>query len=401
MAEDAFPRKWSQMDLTLIAAAALGAWLYLALFRGQFWRASERLNDAPAPSHWPEIVAVIPARDEAATISAVIAAHMGNDYPGTFSIILVDDGSTDSTAGIARQAAKGKTTEGKDRSFEIIAAPDLQPGWTGKLWAVHHGLGKAKEIASDAKYCLLADADIVLASDTLRRLVAKAERDNLALASLMARLQAKGQWGALLIPAFIYFFQKLYPFPRINDSSENTAGAAGGCMLVRSDALHDIGGIEAIKNELIDDCALARRIKDITPSTRIWLGLAEDEAASLRDNSSLASIWTMVARTAYAQLGHSPLLLAGAVIGMALIYLAPPLIILTIGSHWSMTAVLYALMAWGLMAYTYWPTLKLYDRPPWEAAFLPAAATLYTAMMISSAYRHRQGLGGQWKGRTY
>ncbi len=384
------------MDLTLVAAAALGAWLFLTFGRGQYWRASERPKDAPAPLSWPEIVAVIPARDEAATIATVIAAHLANDYEGKFSVVLADDGSVDGTADIARRAA-----EGKDRPLEILVTPDLPAGWTGKLWALESGVQKAKEIAPGAKYYLFADADIVLAPDTLHRLVARAERENLALTSLMARLDAKGHWGALLIPAFIYFFQKLYPFARINDPSENTAGAAGGCMLVRTDALVAIGGVETIKGALIDDCALARRIKDITPSTKIWLGLAEDEATSLRDNSSLSAIWTMVARTAYAQLGYSPLLLAGATIAMALIYLVPPLIILTIASHWSMIAIYYALIAWALMAYTYWPTLKLYDRPPWEAAFLPASAALYTAMMISSALRHWQGQGGRWKGRTY
>lgn len=384
------------MDLSIVAAAALGAWLYLTFCRGQFWRASERLGNVPAPLVWPDIVAVIPARNEAATIGAVIAAHLANDYQGKFSVVLADDGSADGTADIARRAA-----EGNDRPLDIVATPDLTTGWTGKLWALETAIQKAKEIAPGAKYYLFCDADILLARDTIHRLVAKAEGENLAMTSLMARLDAKGHWGALLIPAFIYFFQELYPFPRINDPSENTAGAAGGCMLVRSDALSAIGGVESIKSALIDDCALARRIKDITPSTKIWLGLAQDEAISLRDNSSLSSIWTMVARTAYAQLGYSPLLLAGAMIAMALIYLAPPLIILTIGSHWSMIAIYYALIAWALMAYTYWPTLKLYDRPPWEAAFLPAAAALYTAMMISSALRHWQGQGGQWKGRIY
>ncbi len=384
------------MNLTLIALAALAAWIYLAVFRGQFWRAGERLEDASAPDAWPEIVGVIPARDEAASIGPVIAAHMVSDYPGKFSVILVDDGSTDATADIAR-----KTASEKNRQLEVVHAPDLPPGWTGKLWALHHGLHRARKSAQHAKYILLTDADIVLARDTLSRLTAKAERETLALASLMARLDAKGSWGALLIPAFIYFFQKLYPFPRVNDPTDNLAAAAGGCMLIRADALENAGGLKVVKNALIDDCALARRIKDLTPSTKIWLGLAKDEAISLRNNQALPTIWNMVARTAYAQLGFSPLLLAGTVIGMALIYLAPPLIILTIGSHWSLFAAFYALCAWGLMAYTYWPTLKLYNRPPWEAAFLPAAAAFYTAMTVSSAVRHWRGQGGQWKGRHY
>ena len=384
------------MDPTLIAAAALAVWLYLTFMRGQFWRASERLGDAPAPAEWPEIVAIIPARDEAATIGAVIDAHMASRYPGKFSVILADDGSSDQTAEFARRAA-----DGKNRRFELLETPELKPGWTGKLWAVQHGLAKAEETAPEAKYVLLTDADIVLAKDTLEQLAAKAERENLALTSLMARLDAKGQLGALLIPAFIYFFQKLYPFPLVNNPSENTAAAAGGCMLIRRNALEEIGGVAAIRNELIDDCALARRVKDISPSTKIWLGLARDEAISLRDNSSLSSVWNMVARTAYAQLNHTPILLFGVVLAMALIYLAAPIIVFTLISHWSMAGVYYSLIAWALMAYTYWPTLKLYDRPPWEAAFLPVAAALFTGMTISSALRHWQGQGGQWKGRTY
>jgi hopene-associated glycosyltransferase HpnB len=231
--------------------------------------------------------------------------------------------------------------------------------------------------------------------------VAKAEQENLALASLMARLDARGPWASFLIPAFIYFFQKLYPFPRANDPDDSLAAAAGGCMLARRDAVDAIGGMGAIRSALIDDCAFARAIKNLTPSTKIWIGLASDEAVSLRDNRELESIWNMVARTAYAQLGYSPLMLAGTVLGMALIYLAAPLIILTMFWHWNFAALFYAAGALALMAYTYWPTLRLYGRAPWEAALLPAAAALYTAMTISSALRHWRGEGGRWKGRTY
>lgn len=381
--------------LTFIAFLSLAAWSGLTLLRGGFWRASERLTDAPDPAVWPEVVAVIPARDEAETIGGVIRAHLAADYPGEFSVILADDGSSDATADIARAAAAG------NERLEIVAVPPLPQGWTGKLWAVENGLKRAREIAPNAEYFLLCDADIALSRDTLARLAAKAEHKNLALASLMARLDARGPWASFLIPAFVYFFQKLYPFPRANDPNDNLAAAAGGCMLARRTAVEAIGGMGAIKGALIDDCAFAKAIKNLTPSTKIWIGLASDEAVSLRDNRELASIWNMVARTAYAQLGFSPLLLAGTVIGMALIYLAAPLIILTMFWHWNFTAVFYAVIACALMAYTYWPMLRLYGRAPWEAALLPAAAGLYTAMTISSAMRHMKGEGGRWKGRTY
>jgi len=385
------------MSLTWIAAAAFASWIYLTLFRGAFWRAGERLTSSPAPENWPAVVAVIPARDEAGAIGDVIRAHLTNDYAGNFSVILVDDQSSDGTSDIARASAQGHDAN----SFEVLTSDDLPKGWSGKLWAVHQGLVHARAIAPGADYVLLTDADIVLAPDTLSRLVSKAEHENLALTSLMARLDARERWGGFLIPAFIYFFQKLYPFSRINDPNDNLAAAAGGCMLVRSDALNKVGGVEEIRGALIDDCALAKRVKDLTPSTKIWLGLADKEALSLRDNRSLSSIWNMVARTAFAQLHFSPLLLAGTLLGMTLIYLAAPFIVLTLGWHWNFMAFLYAATAWGLMGYTYWPTLKLYDRPPWETALLPAAAALYTMMTLSSAVRHWRSKGGQWKGRIY
>jgi hopene-associated glycosyltransferase HpnB len=385
------------MSLVLIAAAAILAWVYLALARGMFWRASERLTAAPAPESWPQVVAIIPARDEAETIGAVVRAHLTCRYPGDFSVIVIDDQSADGTADIARTAAQDQNVH----SLEILSGIPLPEGWSGKLWAMHQGLTLAQAHAPEADYLLLTDADIMLAPDTLSTLVSKAECEGLSLASLMARLDARGGWAQLLVPAFIYFFQKLYPFPLVNDPNENLAAAAGGCMLVRAGALKKAGGVAAIKSALIDDCALARRIKALSPSTKIWLGLADDEAVSLRDNRQLSSLWNMVARTAYAQLAFSPILLIGTVAGMALVYLAAPLIVITLPWHGNITALLYASFAWGIMAYTYWPTLKLYHRPPWEAAFLPVAAGLYTMMTVTSALRHWRGEGGQWKGRIY
>ncbi len=384
--------------LTLIALAALFAWMYLAFFHGSFWRGDQRLDDAPAPERWPDIVAVIPARNEAETIGEVIAAHLKADYPGAFSLVLVDDQSSDATAEIALKAA---SADDPARALTVIRSEDLPADWTGKLWAVHQGLEKANDIAPDAKYVLLTDADIVLTPQTLRQLVAKAERENLALASLMARLDANGLWAGLLIPAFVFFFQKLYPFTRVNDPGENAAAAAGGVMLVRKDALAAIGGVQSIRGALIDDCALARRIKDITPTTKIWLGLADDEAVSRRDNGSLGIIWNMVARSAYAQLGRSPFLLAATVIGMIWLYLAPPLIALGFAWHHHAFAMVFALAAWTVMARVYWRTLQLYDQEPWQSTLLPIAGALYTAMTISSALQHWRGRGGAWKGRYY
>ena len=382
--------------MTLIAILALAIWCFLAFFHGGFWRADQRLGatrDA-ALTRWPTVTAVIAARNEASTIGAVVAAHIAADYRGDFNVIMIDDQSGDGTADIARAAA-----DGSDRLTVIGGAP-LPDGWSGKLWAVEQGVQAA--LANHAPdYFLLTDADIVLAPDTLSRLAAKAETESLSLVSLMARLDARGFWGGLLIPAFLFFFQKLYPFALANDPHENIAAAAGGCMLVRASELTAAGGVAAIRDQLIDDCALARTIKDLTPATRIWIGLATDEAVSQRDNRSLSSVWTMVARTAFTQLGHSPMMLAFAVAGMTLIYLAPPLIAIGVAAHGDWLAAGLALIAWGVMARLYFPTLKLYGGEPWQAATLPAAAAFYAAMTIDSALRHWRGHGGQWKGRHY
>lgn len=385
------------MVLTPIAALALTAWIYLTLGRGSYWRASERLARSPDPRSWPDVVAIIPARDEAETISAVIASHMASDYPGAFSVTLVDDGSTDGTAEIVRAAAS------ELRRLDIVTAPPLAAGWTGKLASVAHGVALAAALSPNAKYLLLTDADILHAPSTLRHLVAKAEADGLALTSLMARLDSRGFWGSLLIPAFVYFFQKLYPFPQSNDVESAVAAAAGGCMLVRRDDLSAAGGIKAIRAKLIDDCALAELIKaQGSPSPRrIWLGLAKDEAISLRDNRSIASVWNMVARSAFAQLDHSWLKLAGTVAGMLLLYLAPIAILIAYPWHQNEVAAAFSAIAFGLMALTCQPTLTLYGEPSWKGFFLPAAALLYTLMTISSALRHARGGGGLWKGRAY
>ena len=383
--------------MLLLVSLSILIWLALLLGRGGFWRANQRLPAGldPLPD-WPEVVAIIPARDEAQTIGAVLASHAATDYRGQFSVILVDDGSTDGTAEIAHAIAATSPCP-----IHVLQAPPLPPGWTGKLWALETGARAANSLASGARYILLTDADITHAPDTLARLVAHSERQGLALASLMARLDARGFWGALLIPAFVFFFQKLYPFPWINDPSRGTAGAAGGCILIRRDALAGIGDLTAIRGALIDDCALAAMVKHGPPRRAIWLGLASDEAISLRDNRALAAVWKMVTRTAFTQLRHSTLLLTGSVLAMAVAYLAGPLALFLSPLHGDNLAGNLGAIAWMLSAIAYLPTIRLYGRPVWEAAGLPLAALLYGAMTISSAIAHWRGRGGAWKGRTY
>jgi len=243
----------------------------------------------------------------------------------------------------------------------------------------------------------LTDADIEHDPGNVRRLVFKAEAEGRHLVSLMVKLRCESVWERLLIPAFVFFFQKLYPFPAVNDPHSRTAAAAGGCMLVRRETLAQAGGIDAIRSEVIDDCALARLIKKRGP---IWLGLAT-RTRSLRAYDGLAEIWDMVARTAYVQLRHSVPALAGTVVGMAVIYLVPPLAF-AVGTALRDGALAAAgLLAWLVMALAYGPTLALYGRSVAWAVALPAAAGLYTLMTVSSAYRHWRGRGAAWKGRHY
>lgn len=382
--------------LLALSLAASAAWIYLAGWRADFWRADQRLPDAPPPAAWPDVACVIPARDEADGIDAVIRTHMAIDYPGRYSVLLVDDASTDGTADIAWGAGR------KDR-LAILTAPPLPRGWTGKVAAQRAGLEKLTEIHPQAEYILFADADIAFAPGALKRLVAYAEANDLALVSLMARLDARGPFAQLLAPAFVYFFQMVYPFPAANDPAQKIAAAAGGCMLARRRALAAAGGVDAIKGALIDDCALAAALKFNGPGAprKTYIGLADDEVVSLRDNRSLSSLWRMVSRSAFAQLNYSWVILIGAVFGLALTFLVPPILALTTPFHREPYAAAAAAAAWWAMSHTYRPTSALYRQPSAMSLLLPVAAVFYLAMTISSALDYARGRGGAWKGRVY
>jgi hopene-associated glycosyltransferase HpnB len=376
--------------LAQIAALALAIWLYLLLGRGGFWLSSERDDGEPAPVRdRPRLAVIIPARDEAQGIGACIRSLLEQDFAGEWTIILVDDGSSDGTATVARQAVAALA--GQWRLNVVTGAPP-PAGWTGKLWALKQGIDMAGRVAPAAEYFLLSDADIVYAPGTLTALVARARAGGLVLTSLMVKLRCESLAERALIPAFIFFFEMLYPFAWVNREEAATAAAAGGCMLVRADALGQAGGIAAIRNALIDDCALARKLKLRGP---IWLGLTE-RAASIRPYPGFEGIRRMVARSAYAQLRYSPLILAGVLAGMGVTYLAPPLIAL-FGDGW---ARILGLAAWLLMAIAFQPTLRFYRVSPLWGIALPAIAFCYTLFTLDSALQFARGKGGLWKGRV-
>ncbi|MDJ0867537.1 MAG: glycosyltransferase [Myxococcota bacterium] len=377
-----------------MAAASLAAWLVLTFAHGRFWMGDQRLGGDPAaPERWPAVVAVIPARDEADVIAETVTAVLGQDYPGELHVVLADDESGDGTAEAARAAVEASGVVGR---LAVVPTKPRPEGWVGKTWALQTGVTHARGSWPEADFLWLSDADVAPAPRTLRRLVAKACHERLDMTSLMVRLHCRHGWERLLVPAFVYFFQKLYPFPRVNDPRSRTAGAAGGCVLVRADALARAGGIEAIRGEVIDDCALGRCLKQ---GGRVWLGLGVEER-SVRPYRGLRDIWDMVARTAYTQLRHSPWIVAGTLLGLALLYVAPPALLLTAPLHESAFAAACGGAAWLAMAATFLPTLVLYGRSFWWSLALPVAGTLYAGMTFDSMRRHWRGEGSRWKGRV-
>ncbi len=366
-------------------------WLHLVFGRRFFWLARERddRDEAADPTVWPSVTAVVPARDEADVIARSIGSLLAQDYPGAFHVVLVDDESADGTGARALEAARGL---GGETRLSILLGGGPPRGWTGKLWAVSYGVEHASALPVPPDYLLLTDADIAHAPDNLRRLVARAERGGLALTSLMAKLHCSTAAERALIPAFVFFFDMLYPFGVVNDPKRALAAAAGGCMLARRSALEAAGGVAAIRSALIDDCALGALLKRQGP---IWLGLTE-RARSLRPYRTVAEIGRMISRSAYAQLGYSPLLLAATIAGLAATYLAPPFLTLfTDGPSRSL-----GLLAWALMSLSFQPMLRFYGRSPLWGPALPAIGALYAAFTVKSALDVWSGRGGLWKGRA-
>jgi hopene-associated glycosyltransferase HpnB len=376
------------MVFDFLALLAFAVWLYLAFGRGGFWLGAERDDfDPPLPAQTPEVTAVIPARNEAEGVGACVESLLRQDYRGLRAVVLVDDESSDGTAIVARQAAAAC---GAADRLTIVAGTPLAPGWTGKLWAMRQGI-TAATAGPPPDFLLLTDADIVYAPQVLGWLVAHASANRLVLASFMVELRCDSVPERGLIPAFIFFFQMLYPFAWVNRPAAATAAAAGGCMLVRADALRQAGGIDAIRGALIDDCALAAALKAQGP---IWLGLT-GRVRSLRRYPHWSDVGHMVSRTAYAQLRYSPLLLLGTVAALTLVYLVPPAAaIFNAGPSRA-----FGIGAWAIMAILFQPTLRSYRRSPLWGFALPAIAAAYLVFTVQSAIASMRGKGGLWKGR--
>lgn len=376
------------MSVLAVAAICLALWAYLIAARGLFWMASVRdTARLPDPGRWPRVTVVIPARNEADFIGASVASLLDQDYSGPLTVIVVDDDSTDGTGDGARAAARS------GRALTVLRGEGPPPGWTGKLWALKQGVDAAESVAGKPEFILLTDADIVHAPDSLSSLVARACASGAVLTSLMARLRCETLAERSHVPAFVYFFEMLFPFRWVNRPRKGTAAAAGGCMLIRTDALHAIGGIASVRNALIDDCSLAAKLKAVGP---IWLGLTE-RVHSLRPYAGLAQVRQTISRTAYAQLGYSPWLLAATTVGMALVFVAPPLLaIFSEGlARW------LALAVWLLIALSFQPILRFYRLSPLWGIALPGIALLYMFYTLDSAWQHLRRRGGEWKGRVH
>jgi hopene-associated glycosyltransferase HpnB len=361
----------------VFGAVVVAIWGYLLLGRGGFWRIHDDPPEGSAPAPAPPVVVVVPARNEADVVGCAVASLAAQKYAGQLRIVLVDDGSTDGTAAVARA--------GGGPSLKVIEGAPLPGGWTGKLWAVAQGV----ERAGSPNYLLLTDADIVHPPENVELLIARAEAAGYDLVSYMATLHCETPAEQALIPAFVFFFFMLYPPRWIRARNKRTAGAAGGCMLIRRTSLERIGGIARIRDALIDDCALARAVKD--SGGRVWLGV-QGGTRSIREYRTFGEIGRMISRTAFTQLNHSPLLLAGSVAGLTVTFLAPPVLALRRSPG--------GIAAWLMMSIAYIPVLRYYRRPAWQAPLLPLVALFYMGATVHSAIAYWRGAGGIWKGRA-
>ncbi|MBT2488333.1 glycosyltransferase [Streptomyces sp. ISL-96] len=382
-----------------IAVGSLAVWVWLLLGQGFFWRTDQRLPRREEPDVWPDVAVVVPARDEAEVLPLSLPSLLAQDYPGRAEIILVDDGSEDGTGALALELAG---VHG-GLPLTVVSPGEPQPGWTGKLWALRHGIALARERGHEGErrepgFLLLTDADIAHAPGSLRELVAAADTNGLDLVSQMARLRVVTAWERLVVPAFVYFFAQLYPFRWVNKAGARTAAAAGGCVLLRTEAAARARVPDSIRQAVIDDVSLATAVQ--RSGGRIWLGLAE-RVDSVRPYPRLGDLWRMVSRSAYAQLMHSPSLLAGTVAGLALVYLAPPLTLCAGVLSVDGVAAWSGGLAWAVMTATYLPVLRYYRQPLGLALLLPFTAVLYLLMTVDSAVQHYRGRGAAWKGRTY
>ncbi|TVQ45920.1 MAG: glycosyltransferase [Gloeocapsa sp. DLM2.Bin57] len=379
----------------ILVCLSLLIWVILLTLWGNFWLCNQRLDSHQQLESYPTVCGIIPARNEAEVIESSLQSLLLQNYPSCLRIVLIDDQSQDNTGNLAQNLAK---TLNQEERLTVISGQPLPIGWTGKLWAMEQGINYAMINYPEVEYFFFTDADIQHGVNTLTELVNQAKSRDLALVSLMVKLRCESFWEKLLIPAFVFFFQQLYPFPWVNQPKRSMAAAAGGCILLKRETLTEIGGIGVLKDALIDDCTLAQKVK--SRQYPIWLGLTET-SLSLRPYDSLQTIWDMVARTAYTQLNYSGWLLVGTVVGMIIVYLLPPIgLILGIVAK-DKVLIIFSVITWLLMAVAYLPTVKLYQGSFWRAFSLPVIAFLYTLMTIDSAWRHWRGKGGAWKGRIY
>jgi hopene-associated glycosyltransferase HpnB len=375
--------------INVLAIVGVALWIYLLVGRGRFWLnpVKDTAGLVGRRDHWPAVVAVVPARNESEVIASSVQSLLQQQYPGPFNVIVVDDDSTDQTAGIAARTGAAVATG----RLTVLRSEGVSGGWTGKLWALNQGIAAAELSRPD--YVLLTDADIVHAPDTLSWLVERALTGRYVLTSFMAKLRCESRAERSHVPAFIYFFQMLYPFPWVCRPESSVAAAAGGCMLIRADALAAAGGVASIRSALIDDCSLAAKLKKIGP---IWLGLTE-RSRSIRPYDTLSDVRQMISRSAYAQLRYSPLLLAATVAGMAITFIVPPLLaIFATGLPRYL-----GLLTWLMMAVSFMPTLRFYRVSPLWSIALPGVALLYLYYTLYSAYQFLRRRGGQWKGRVH
>jgi len=410
--------------VAIACVVSAAAWVYLVAGHGGFWLTGQRLPAGAGAgtrlaagteaTAWPAVAAVVPARNEAESLPVTLPGLLGQDYPGEFRVYVVDDNSEDGTGAVAGELGAKAAVHG-GAPLTVVKGRPRPEGWAGKVWAMAQGFAAVTgdgavgdQVAGDSValpgYVLFTDADIAWAPHALRDLVQCARGDDRALVSQMALLRAETRWERVIVPAFVYFFAQLYPFRKVNSPRSRTAAAAGGCMLVSLPALREAGGLDPIKGALIDDVALGTLLK--RNGNRTWLGLTTD-IRSARPYPSLASLWHMIARSAYVQLRYNPLLLAGTLAGLLVLYVAPPagaiaalVAVAAGGGQATGIAGLAGLAGWALMTASYVPMLRLYRLSPLRAPALPLIAVLYAAMTADSARRHYSGRAVSWRGRT-